>query len=409
MTALTSAGRMTRSEGGPLLGTLASAIIIGQFAYTFAYNDLSDGLRLDVAAALFVLQIGLSAWAVITRPATWSILIVVALCGQLLSWTVSTLAGIAAPKSQAEVARLASHELVAYVTSIWILTFATRLPYRLVCYLSLASAAIAAVLAVVEDPVMIVDTPRLAAFTGGDYAPADSNDVIGLHASAFFILLCLLLVDGFRRTGAISGKLAFPVVAVLFVVLLGYEVRTAIVMLGAYVLGHLWWSRWRALVAQIGLFGLACVLLYFAAVFVLTDFELLRDISSWGSGRGASYEFRIALLWQRDLLPLLFGTGPGSDAFKTSLWWWAELESHSDVLHTLVETGLAGFVSLGIFFGALWMRLSPVSRPLLLSLLACTAVSNGVLTRPTDIFLLVLAMAVAESVRDRPPDPLVLA
>lgn len=410
MTALTTARRMTRSEGGLLLNRLAGAVILGQFAYAFAFNYLSVNLRLDIAAALLVLQIGLSAWALIARPATWSILIVVALCGQLLSWTVSVLTGTAAPASEAEVVRLASHEFVAYVVSIWLLTFATRLPYKLLCFLSLASAAIAAVLALAGDPVVIVDSPRLAAFTGGDApVPGAGNDVLGLHASAYFVLLCLFLIDGFRRTGAISGKLAVPVMAVLFVLILEYEVRTAIVMLAAYALGHLWWSRWRALTLEIGLLGLACVLIYVAGAFVLTDFDVLRDANSWGSGRGASYQFRIALLSQRDLLPLIFGTGPGSDAFRIPIWWWDEMEAHSDVLHTLVETGLAGLISMGIFFGALWARLSPVSRPLVLSLLACTAVSNGVLTRPTDLFLLVVAMAVAESAQDRPPDPLTLA
>jgi O-antigen ligase len=124
---------------------------------------------------------------------------------------------------------------------------------------------------------------------------------------------------------------------------------------------------------------------------------VLNDAELWGSGRIGSYEFRIDMLLQRDLLPLIFGSGPGSDELVIPVWWWNAKDAHSDLLHTLIETGLLGLLGVCIFLWALWKRLEPTSRPLLLSLLAGSAISNGLLARPTEFFLLVLAIAVAES------------
>ena len=251
----------------------------------------------------------------------------------------------------------------------------------------LASSALAGALARTGEPVQMIDSVRLSRFTGGE-------GQLGLHSSAYFILLSLFIVDGYRRTGCMPGKLSVPALGFLLVVLVGYQVRTAMVVLRAYAIGHAWEPRWRRVVLDTGLLALGLTLICAAGVLVLTD--ALSGAQMWGGGRVGSNQFRLALLTRRDLVPLMFGIGPGSDAIVIPVWWWQTMDSHSDVLHTLIEAGAVGLLGIATFLYGLWLRLDRAARPLLLSLVARTAISNGLLARPTEIFLLVVAMAVAE-------------
>lgn len=374
--------------GFGILDGLVAVVVVSEIIYVFAFNSLPSGLRLDVAGVLLVAQTLLCTWALITRPAFWSILIAVALAIKLLCWSVSTFAGGTPAVTSADLIRISARELVPYVAAIWLLTFSTRLPYRLVNVVVLASSVLAGALALTGEPLQMIHSVRLSPFTGGE-------GQLGLHSSAYFIIVSLFIVDGYRRTGCMPGKLSIPVLGFLLVVLVGYQVRTAMVMLGAYAIGHAWESRWRRLVLDTGLLALGFTLICAAGALVLTD--ALSDTQWWGSGRVGSYQFRLALLMQRDLVPLMFGSGPGSDAFVIPVWWWDAKDSHSDLFHTLVEEGVIGLLGMATFLYALWLRLDRVARPLLLSLLVCAAISNGLLGRPTEFFLLIVAMAVVQN------------
>jgi hypothetical protein len=292
--------------------------------------------------------------------------------------------------------RIVSRDTVPYVVVIWVLTFAARIPYRLVCRVCVVSAVLASMLALIENPVVLMGSQRLAAFTGGNVVVDDSagSDQLGLHSSAYFVLLSLFLVDSFRRNGTLPKTAAYVVLGFLFLLLIKYDVRTTYTMLAAYVIGHVLRSRWGRPLRQAAVFVAALALISCAGALITTN--VFDDAASWGSGRLGNYEFRINMLAQRDLLPLLFGTGPSSDAFVTPMWWWDAKDSHSDLFHELVETGIVGLAGLCAFFLALWKRLASISRPLFLSLLCCSAISNGLLQRPTEFFLLALAMAAAE-------------
>lgn len=375
--------------GFRILDASLAAVIVSEIIYAIAFDRLfPNEYRLQIAGAMLVAQMLLSMWALITRPALWSVLVAVALAIKLLCWTVSTLAGVAAAVDSAELTRILLRELVPYVAAISILAFSARLPHRLVCVVMIASSVLAGTLALTGEPLQMLDSSvRLSPITGGE-------GELGLHSSAYFALVSLFIVDSYRRTGWMPGRLSVPILGILLVMLVGYQVRTTLAMLGAYVVGHAWESRWRHVVRDIGLLGLGFAFLYAASAFVLTGGP--SDIESWGSGRVGSYQFRVALLIQRDLVPLMFGSGPGSDAFDIPIWWGPK-DSHSDIFHTLVEEGVVGFLGLAIFLYALWLRLDRMARPLLLSLLVCTAISNGLLVRPTEFFLLIVAMAVAQS------------
>jgi hypothetical protein len=383
------------------LDTFIAAIIVAHLIYIFAFNYLPDEVRLQAAGALFGAQILLTVWALVTRPALWNLLIAAALAIKIVCWFISTATGDTVVRDQAELLRIATREVVPYLVVIWVLTYSSRLPWRLVCLLCLTSSVIAGVLALAGEPVVLLGVRRLAAFTGGNVAiPDHGADQLGLHSSAYFILLCLFQVDGIRRAGLISARWSNPVLCFLLILLIQYQVRTTFIMLAAYVIGHIWRSRWRRLLIEGGSIVAAIILICGAAVLALAD--ILGDVETWGSGRVESYQFRITMVIQRDLMPLIFGTGPGSDLMVIPAWWWGAKDSHSDLFHTLVETGILGTIGLAIFFCTLWSRLNATGRPLLWGLLASSAISNGLLSRPPEFFLLALAMAVAEQHADRP-------
>jgi hypothetical protein len=371
-----------------LLDALIGLLIAAQYVYVLAFNLISGDLRLAVAGALFAIQLTLAAWTLAVRAEPWSLLIALALAIKLGCWAASIFSGVASSISPAELPRIVLRETIPYLAAIWLLSWPERLPLRLVGIAGAVAFAIAAVWAVTGEPIVLFDgSQRLAGFTGGE-------SELGLHGSAYFILLSLFIFDRMRATERFPAAIAWPAIGLAVVLLTLYQVRTTQLMLAIYGLGYLWTSNTKRFIAGLGLAGVAALLAAMALMLVLAGSP--ADLQTWGSGRLGSYLFRLDLLSERDLLPLIFGAGPGSDVVVTPVWWWEAKDSHSDLFTTVVETGLVGLIGVAIFFAAIWSRLSPEGRPLLVALVASSAISNGLLVRPTEFFLLIIAMAVVE-------------
>jgi hypothetical protein len=394
-----SRGRLGRSAdladaaGQLVFDGLAATTILGHFAYVFAFDLLSDELRLGVAGALLALQLTLAAWCLLVRPAMWSGLIALAMALKIAAWLFSWMTLTASPVATEEAMRIVLRELVPYVASIWLLSYAERLSIPLVRWTVLGAAGLAGLLAIAGPPLHMVDgSVRLFPFTGG------AGD-LGLHPSAYFVMLLLLMVDELRIGQRLGGRLSIAIELYLSVLIVGYQVRTTWAMVAAYAIGHAHYSRWRHLTYNLLLIAVALVVIGLAFGMVAT--HLVENVESWGSGRIGSYEYRFDMLLHRDLTQLLFGTGPGSDDIVIPIWWWGVRDAHNDILDAMIETGFVGLAGILLFLAGLWMRLGQKARPLIWALLASSLVSNGMLSRPTEFVFLALAMALAESSRQR--------
>jgi O-antigen ligase len=211
-------------------------------------------------------------------------------------------------------------------------------------------------------------------------------------------VLNVFIIDQMRRAGVVSPTIAWPLVAFAIVIIVGYQARTAWVMLAGYYATSLYY-RWRHIdFVRV----LPLVLLGLGAVFVIAFLALSgEDIERLGSGRMASYILRMEILSNRDWGPLLFGSGPDTDKFRTAVWWWEAKGAHNDYLHAGIETGLVGVLALIIFLVALYSKLPVFGKPLFFSLIASSALSNGLLGRPTLGIYLFLAASVSISLSAR--------
>ena len=182
--------------------------------------------------------------------------------------------------------------------------------------------------------------------------------------------------------------------------LIGMRVATPIFMLLNYGLLHTLLTR--------KLRGGVKVLLWFgmisSIVFVLIWHEALQEqvrggaadsVENLGSGRIGTWLGRLAILSERDVPTLLFGSGPGSDSFVSEIWWWEKKDSHHDILTTVIESGIVGLLALFGFLFLLFRRLGREGTPLVWFLLSGSLVSNALMQRPIIATLFWLAVALA--------------
>ena len=98
---------------------------------------------------------------------------------------------------------------------------------------------------------------------------------------------------------------------------------------------------------------------------------------------------------------MLFGSGSGTDKFRTAVWWWEEKDAHNDYLHASIETGLVGLVAVLIYLAALYSKLPVLGKPLFFSLITGSAFSGAMLSRPTLSIYLFLAASLSIALSER--------
>ncbi len=390
--------RTISSAGMPtdvaVVQVLFPVIVIAQYAYTFAFNHLDTSLRHPWAGALALLHVLLALMALVNRPRAWNLLILAGGLLMSLCWVLSYGFNFQDP---AAAARGASMELGlkaigVYAMAIWILSYADLLPIRLLRGVVIVTIILGALIALTGPPATRTAGVEVwASITGRTFFPWTP----GIHASAYFMLLNVFLLDQMRRYNLVPAAVAWPLFALGTVVALGYQSRTAWLMLALYA-GYSVYHAARNIAAIRALFfaALGLTLVGFVAYLTHTNESLV----SLGSGRIGNYIHRWEVLSSRDLAPLMFGTGIGSDWFVSPIWSWKFSNSHSDIIHTMIETGIVGLVALGLVLVGLYRSLPGPAKNFFYVLVISGLITNGLLMHVSTIPYFFLAAALPTAI-----------
>jgi len=358
-------------------------VISVQYFYTLSFNYMPGGIRLGLAGSIELIYLFLSIYAAIARPSGWSRLIGISTFMLIISWVVSYF-----ETDNAFDIQIVSRDILPYVSVIWVLSYPEAIPWKLLRGLAVISLLVGSTVALLGDAATIGGITRLAYITGVPYG----TDGIGLHPSAYFILLNVLVIDQLRNLGAIRPLFAWALIALGVIVLLGYVVRTTLVMLLVYGLIKIYYQ-----LKNVQLFKPLVFFSVFMGIIGLFGWIGLTtsDLGELGSGRFSSYVHRFELLQNRGVSMLVFGSGPGTDLFTTDVWWYEAKGAHNDFIHAIVERGLMGMGGMVLFLFALGVRLTDSSKALLFAVIAGSAISNGLFSRPSVIPYLFFAMGLA--------------
>ncbi len=378
---------------------LFPCVVIAQYGYTFAFNHVDAAIRHPWAGALAVVHVLLALLALVNRPRPWNLFVLAGGALICLCWVVSHGFGFEDPAAAARGASLQAglKAMAVYAMAIWILSYADVLPARLLRGIVVGTIVLGALIALGgPSATKTVGLEVWAPITGYSLFPWTP----GIHASAYFMLLSVFLLDQMRRYGLVAPAVAWPLLALGSVVSLGYHSRTAWLMLAVYT-AYALYHRIKAEPTLRALFfaALALCAVGLAAYVTHTD----ENVASLGSGRIGNYLHRWEILSSRELGPLLFGTGIDSDWFTSPIWSWQVSNSHSDLIHTVVETGLVGLAGLAMVFLGLYLVLPGRARAFFYVLLISGLITNGLLMHVSTIVYFFLAAALPLAVAARTP------
>ncbi|WIB10359.1 hypothetical protein QNO08_04715 [Arthrobacter sp. zg-Y820] len=232
--------------------------------------------------------------------------------------------------------------------------------------------AYAAFVALTAGPLSYSGVVRFTPFFAGETA---------VHSSSLTMvaLVIILWCSPWRM------KVRIPLCIVGTILIIGYGVTTALLMLAIFFAARTF-EHYNISLKWIGL--VAAILLPLGAAWRDStqveggDVESL-GVGSLGSGRLAAWLERIEIFIQSDIVTKAIGGGAYSDYRTTSLWWWSEKSAHSDAMTILMEFGLLGVVTVVCYFCFVYRTINNVGRAVLLAILAGMVLSNVVLDRPT--------------------------
>lgn len=372
-----------------IVQALFPLIVIAQYGYTFAFNHMDASIRHPWAGALAVLHISLALLALVNRPRAWNLLILAGGFLIVLCWVASYGFNFQDPGAAARGVSIEQglKAIAVYAMAIWILSYADALPIRLLRGVVVVTIILGALIALTGPPATKTAGLEVwAPITGRSLFPYTP----GIHASAYFMLLSVFLLDQMWRHRLVPAVVAWPLLALGTVVSLGYHSRTAWLMLTLYAVYTLYHST-NNIETLRALFFAALALSVVGLVAYLTHTD--ENVLTLGSGRIGNYLHRWKVLSSRELGPLLFGTGVGSDWFTSPIWSWKVSNSHSDIIHIVVEAGLVGLIGLLLVFAGLYLCLPGPAKAFFYVLVISGLITNGLLMHVSTIVYFFLAAA----------------
>jgi len=378
---------------------ITSAILAANFLYQAAFNFLGDALRSHITAALTLAVLGCVAVSILLRFRLWRLIALFSCVLLLAIWSLGAGYGL----GDLPVERAVRY-MVPILFAVWILEHRETISTGLLLAMTGLLIALAVVVGLFWPQEYLAGIPRLAPFTGK--SDVERNTTGGLHASAYVASMLIIILHQLRLLGRIAPQLSWAGIAVLAALMLGWQVATPILMLFIYFLAHVastrrlaWWQK--AAVA-------ALIVLCAGAGYVLYEMQRMElrgghyiGIENLGSGRIGTWLGRLEIIAARDPLVFLVGTGPGSDLFTSVMWGQALKVSHNEFLTLVIESGLLGLLVMIGTIVYLCLRFGRTTWPLLLYLLAGSAVSNALILRPLLFCLFWVAVALAALRADR--------
>ena len=377
------------SNRGLVFGAFCLVILL-HHAYLFTFNEV-PALRMPLSSAIAGMHVVLAGITILLRPAPWNMLLLLAAAVLVLSIVPPHFMGYGEVPGFDHVALL--RKLVLPLMMIWVLSYPLALPTTLLAWAAAIGTLLCAYVAFTGPPTYMgpFDTdPRLATFTGGDEH---------IHPSAKYMALQLVLLDLLRRGGFMPPRIAWPLLALTLVVLVGYGGRNQLVFIGVYML-MLAYYRLRDLTV---VRWSPPLLLALAICAIVVALQIGENTSDWGSGRIGVWDYRLQILQNRDLITLLFGGGLNADIIWTPQWSFADdgMTAHNDYLHYLMEHGLLGLLFVALMVFGVWLRVFEEGRAIVVAVLVNSIISNGFLQTPlfSTSLVLVLSLSILVSLK----------
>ena len=368
-----------RPARGPIYYAFLVVIPI-QIFYLFAFNHLPEAVRLVLSSSLFCVHLGLAAVTLLGRASAWSLLLLVSILLTMLTWVPAHVLGMG------EVNSVSIGDLLRNIAwpvmLIWVLSYPLSLPRSLLCWYAVLFTVLGAVVALTGPPVYVSGTPRLASITSG---------LDNMHASAKLMALQILLLDQLRRARLLDARLAWPLIGLAGVILIGFGGRNEFLFVLCYFAALIYFAMRHDLVirfAPVVAVGAAIV----AAIVLL---QIVAHPGNLGSGRIGVWSYRLWLISHRDPITFFFGGGVGADNIWTPQWWFFEdgASAHNDYLHVIMESGIIGLLAMFTLVYALWLRLPNDGRAIVVAMCVNSFFANGFFTSPLLALSLSFVMA----------------
>lgn len=349
-----------------------SLLLLGHLIYALSFKYLPSAVTTAVSGSLVIAYatVALACW--LKRQHSDLTLAFVPLGFLCVCWIIGSQLWELAPSGSTPSLASGLRQISPFVMFVALLSARNYISSQTVLAMIVIVAAAAWLHVAIFPKEILNHTPRYPAFSSG------------LHTSGYILAACIIGTFYLWRNGQLSKPQAFILFGCFCALVIGNGVRTPVVLLVTFATLVLITQQFFA--AQLR-WIVAVFLGGFILVGLLTVLTLDGGaLSNISSGRLANYMERLELINQRPLLQILFGSGPGSDLLQTSVWWWDQKDSHSDLLKYFWEAGLLGFSALMLVFAVLVghdKRLLPVIG----AILAASAISNAVLVRPNAAFI----------------------
>lgn len=355
---------------GIIYGTF-SAVIVLQLLYIFTFNWHPE-LRMPLSAMLAAIHLVLAALTLLLRRAQWAMILLLSATINIAVLLPPHMLGLSEMRGL-DMAEL-SRRLVLPLMMIWTLSYPLALPVRLLKGAAIFGTVYAGYI-VLTEPQFVYNVNdgylRFASLTGG---------FDQVHLSAKFVALQIVLLDLLRRARLMSPVVAWAMIGLCVVLMDGYGARAQLLFVAIYW-AYLFYCSYRRDFVVRWLPALGLVLFVTGAVIAL---QVGTNIESWGSGRIGTWQYRLQLIAERDLVTLLFGSGIGADNMWTPQWGWGDdtLISHNDYLYFLTDHGFVGLLIPATFLFGLWIRVGDYGRAIVLAIVITSVVDNGYFRTP---------------------------
>lgn len=228
---------------------------------------------------------------------------------------------------------------------------------------------------------------------GREWAPAYFS---GTHTSAYVAVFTIALAVLAMARNWWRDSLVLPILVLMFMVVVGWGVRTAIVG-GIIAVAYVLFKRATPQLKFLFLMSMLTVGLLALLVLFSSGGITLISLEELSSGRTTEWLNRVGRIGSRSIVQLLLGTGVGSNVTYSSVWWWELKDSHNDFLAIIYDQGLVGLVAVIALLRSAYMLRPPsvAWNAVWLMYLSSSLLSNGLMFRPTAAGVFVLAALAA--------------
>lgn len=220
----------------------------------------------------------------------------------------------------------------------------------------------------------------------------------GVHTSSYILLssFFILFAIYFKNQNNFKIKLFYLTYVILcfYMFSIGWAVRT--IFLCIILFFYLYFFSIKInkdpIKSFIFLLILILIILLILNTFNLINFQNLDKLSS---GRFSMYNEKLILISNFTLKEFFLGKGYGSDLIFSQVWWWAEKGSHNDYITLFYENGILFMIIFIILLIKLYKLLSSnIEKNLFIIILFTSLISNGFLTRPIAMYIIVLSFLI---------------